>query len=489
MKQYTSLNSYRSFTRSLQGAAWLSAFTLATLPALRADDAGWLGGNGDWGNASNWTTNSVPTSNDSIFLNTDSGTQAQINGDRTVAAINFNDLTPTAKNWVINSGSQASSLTVTGALTHTSTKSFNLYSLSSGSLDFSADSISMTGTGGSTILGGGGGGNINNTLGTITIGSLDASAGNNIRILASSVSLGDVSLTNGSALSIYNNASAGSGGATVNSLSGSSDATLAASAVTTTSTATLTINSTSNATFQGLLTNNTAGTGGSLAIVKTGSARQSLTRANFYSGGTVISEGTLLISNTSGSALGSGAVLVESGASLGGSGIVRLVDTNSTTVNSGGAITPGGDGGIATIKFNGQNSSAPSLVMESGARFTFDLSSDNSSDQVSMWYYSAGDLVLNDTAMDFTGAQEGEYTLFTFYSDDGSSITTSGLSSGLDLDGSTGLSGFDASLTYGPNSITLTLVSIPEPSVFAMVAGVLVLSCVALRRRRAACVR
>jgi len=78
---------------------------------------------------------------------------------------------------------------------------------------------------------------------------------------------------------------------------------------------------------------------GSLAMGGKGSF--DLTNANTYSGGTVIKAGTLLVDNKSGSATGSGAVNVVSGA-LGGTGtIAGMVTVGSNTPGNGSFLVPG----------------------------------------------------------------------------------------------------------------------------------------------------
>jgi autotransporter-associated beta strand protein len=72
-------------------------------------------------------------------------------------------------------------------------------------------------------------------------------------------------------------------------------------------------------TFLGTVVDGENGSGGSLS--KTGTGTLTLSGANTYTGGTIVSQGALLVANTSGSATGTGAVDVTSG-TLGWSGII-----------------------------------------------------------------------------------------------------------------------------------------------------------------------
>ncbi|WPJ95623.1 PEP-CTERM sorting domain-containing protein [Coraliomargarita algicola] len=165
---------------------------------------------------------------------------------------------------------------------------------------------------------------------------------------------------------------------------------------------------------------------------------------------------------------------------LGGTGRIRPGDANSIIVASGSSIAAG-DGGIGTLTFDGGDTTANLLTMESGSIFSFDLGAGNASDEIALWNYVVGDLGLNNNIVNFEGAQEGSYTLFSFYSDSGSTMTASGIADGLVI--GTGLDGFAYTLNYNTNSITLDVV--PEPSV----AGLLMGTCVGLlclrRKKRA----
>jgi autotransporter-associated beta strand protein len=62
-----------------------------------------------------------------------------------------------------------------------------------------------------------------------------------------------------------------------------------------------------------------------------------LTANNSYSGGTTIFGGTLTVNSESGNATGTGAVSVNSGGTLAGTGFIA----GAVTINSGGTLTPG----------------------------------------------------------------------------------------------------------------------------------------------------
>jgi fibronectin-binding autotransporter adhesin len=88
----------------------------------------------------------------------------------------------------------------------------------------------------------------------------------------------------------------------------------------------------------------------------------SLTGANTYSGGTTVSGGTLFVNTTTGSGTGSGAVSVQSGAGLGGTGIIG----SAVSIQSAGRLVPG-NGGLGTLAING------ALTLGAGSTNTFDV--------------------------------------------------------------------------------------------------------------------
>ncbi|BCU79172.1 LamG-like jellyroll fold domain-containing protein [Luteolibacter sp. LG18] len=107
--------------------------------------------------------------------------------------------------------------------------------------------------------------------------------------------------------------------------------------------------------------------GGSL--VKAGSGTLAIGYENNYTGGTTVSEGTLLVNNTSGSGTGPGTVSVQSGGTIGGSGTIGGVMTVA------GTIAPGSNGagtlGTSAVALSGTYAcevagSASDLLLVSG---------------------------------------------------------------------------------------------------------------------------
>jgi autotransporter-associated beta strand protein len=87
--------------------------------------------------------------------------------------------------------------------------------------------------------------------------------------------------------------------------------------------------------FSGLIQDGT-GVG---AIAKIGTGTLTLSGANTYTGGTTVSSAILLVSNTSGSATGTGAVSVNGG-TLGGSGIIAGAVTVGINANTASFLAP-----------------------------------------------------------------------------------------------------------------------------------------------------
>lgn len=130
---------------------------------------------------------------------------------------------------------------------------------------------------------------------------------------------------------------------------------------------TLTVNPAGNASFHGLIQD---GGSGSLALVKGGSASQTIASANTYTGGTTVTQGALIVANGTGSATGTGPLAVNATGVLGGAGSVA----GAVTVSSGGKVAPGTGVGNLTVG---------SLDLDAGSTLELEFSGTNDSITVS----------------------------------------------------------------------------------------------------------
>lgn len=237
-----------------------------------------------------------------------------------------------------------------------------------------------------------------------------------------------------------------------------------------TNSTTATLSVTGTSTFSGRLRDNDgSGTGRVLALAKTTGGILRLTGVNnSYSGGTVVSGGTLLANNTSGSATGSGAVSVNSGAFFGGTGSA----SGAITVNTGAAITPG-DGGAGTFT-GGSSLTWNSDNTVAGMLFDLGASSAASDKLVVTGAFAKGSGSTFIFSFTDAGYQPSvAYTLVSFGSTD---FLASDFSA-------TGVAGTFAIVG---NELQFTAAAIPEPSAFAAAAGACALVAASRRRRTVA---
>jgi autotransporter-associated beta strand protein len=133
-------------------------------------------------------------------------------------------------------------------------------------------------------------------------------------------------------------------------------------------------------------------------LTKRGSGTLALTGSNSYTGGTTVSNGTLLVNNATGSGTGTGPVFVAIGSTLGGSGSIA----GPVTFAGGGALSPGN--GVGTLTINN------SLTLANGVALQFELGSN--SDLLVV----GGDLTLNGAfyISDGGGFGAGTYNLIGY---------------------------------------------------------------------------
>ncbi len=151
--------------------------------------------------------------------------------------------------------------------------------------------------------------------------------------------------------------------------------------------------------FSGLISEAAGGTGPTddvLSLFKTGAGVVTLTQANSYHGPTTVSQGTLLVNNSTGSGTGTGAVSVQTGTTLGGNGIIQ-----GPTTLTGAFLSPGDptvNAGIGRLTFN------QSLTLSGSSEVVFSLSGNGLNDSI-----SAGSLFVDSSTV-FRVLLEGGYT-------------------------------------------------------------------------------
>lgn len=222
-------------------------------------------------------------------------------------------------------------------------------------------------------------------------------------------------------------------------------------------------------TISGTVTNGTHVLG-----LRVAAGRWELTGANTYSGNTIVSAGTLLINNVSGSGTGSSAVTVNGG-TLGGSGTI----SGGVTVNSGGTLSPGNSPGLLTVG---------SLTLNAGSTTAFEINGSNRGGNFDAIDITSGGAFQMGGTLNFAfGSTLGNVTLDLFSFDTTATGDFSALVSTGSYAGSWTKAGDLWSLSSGGTMLTFSeltgdLTVVPEPQTAVLVA--LGLSVVLILRRR-----
>ncbi len=190
-------------------------------------------------------------------------------------------------------------------------------------------------------------------------------------------------------------------------------------------------------------------------------------------------QGSLLVTNSSDSATGTGSVSVAVGATLGGTGTISPDSTNSVVIS--GTLAPG-LAGVGTLTFTPVDGN---VTMQSGSAIAFELSANHTNDKVV--FAATGTGMLDLSAMTpgslsvtfaggYTPALNASFDLLDWTSIIGLSDALLSLST----------TGFDPSWSWDTTQFTtsgvITVVAVPEPSRLLFVACGLV--AITLRRRR-----
>lgn len=169
-----------------------------------------------------------------------------------------------------------------------------------------------------------------------------------------------------------------------------------------------------DSTFTGVIASNTAVAGSLVILHKVGTGKLTLTGTNNYTGGTIVSNGAVIVNNPTGSGLGSGSVAIRSGATLGGNGFI----SGATTIESGATLAPGD--AIGKLTFNS------TLTLAAGSISRFELNAvtvTNDVVKVPAAITFGGTLVVSNTAGTLAAGQSFKLFEATGYSGSFSAIT------------------------------------------------------------------
>ncbi len=202
-------------------------------------------------------------------------------------------------------------------------------------------------------------------------------------------------------------------------------------------------------------------------LTKAGTGTLELTGANTYAGGTVVNSGTLLADNSSGSATGSGGVMVNANGTLGGIGSINA-GSNNININANGIITGAKNGSVGALTLTAANVIFAGTDASNVATYAVDILS-NTSDRLNIT--GVLDLSSGFDRIAFNGTPDGtsSYVLATYTSATGTFDSFPTLPTGYQL-------------IYGSTELDLT--PIPEPGTWAMGALVSVGLLATYRARR-----
>ncbi|MBA2434741.1 MAG: autotransporter-associated beta strand repeat-containing protein [Chthoniobacterales bacterium] len=139
------------------------------------------------------------------------------------------------------------------------------------------------------------------------------------------------------------------------------------------------------------------------SIAKVGTGTLTLSNANLYTGGTTVTQGTLVASNLSGSGTGTGPVLTNAG-TLGGSGIISGAVTVGTGSGAGAFLAPA-HGGKKQLTLTIQSS----LTFNSDSTYTYTFKAKNNRSKTDK-VVANGVTIKNGASINLSGTTQGALT-------------------------------------------------------------------------------
>jgi hypothetical protein len=219
-----------------------------------------------------------------------------------------------------------------------------------------------------------------------------------------------------------------------------------------------------------------AGALSNFANVQVNGGTTTLTGASSYAGPTTVNSGALLASNSTGSATGSSAVEIKSGASVGGTGTI----SGPLTVDSGATLSPG-LGGIGTLALG-------STVLSQNSIFAIDLNPFNgTADRVNV----TGTVGLNfsNLVINLLYAPTFGQT-FDILGNDGTDLISGFFNQGSNVSAILGGQTWNFAINYAYNADSgavgndIRLTAVPVPGA-AWLFGTALTALIGLRRRKA----
>ena len=199
-----------------------------------------------------------------------------------------------------------------------------------------------------------------------------------------------------------------------------------------------------------------------VGLTMSGTGNLILTGANTNTGATTVSSGKLLVNGTG--SLAATATTVATGAAFGGSGL----SAGATTVN-GTLVT--GDGVTTGTTFTLANA----LTMNAGSTLQFTLGAGNTNSSLAL--SNGADVFSPSMLVDFLNIQAGTYNnLITGLTLDPGTESTWGLTADD--------AGYNVTYTFAGGDLSAIITAAPEPSVWVMMMGGLVLLMAIQYRRR-----